>query len=411
VRRGLVAVVAVVLAATAACGGSAGGGAGGAGGAGNGGGGTSKGGENGAPKVTITPGNGAQKARPDQGIVVTAAGGTLQSVTVKAAGAAVPGTMSADHLTWRSKWTLTPGASYEASASAAGTGGKTTTATSAFRTLKPAVPLTITDVTPNRGEVVGVGMPITVLFNRPVGNKAAVERALEIHSTKPAVGAWLWVNDREVIFRTKNGSYWHANQKVSFTAHLAGVKAGSGVYGSADVTHNFRIGDSHIITVNSKTDRLVVKKNGKVFKTWGVSLGTGGDVQSDGVDHLLTTSGVHLTMAKSRVERMISPGKKKGDPGYYDEKVPFATRISNSGEYIHQNMDDPTCLGNRNCSHGCVRSPAASAQWFYGWAYRGDVVIITGTNRQLGWDNGWGYYQKPWKQWVKGSALNASVTT
>jgi lipoprotein-anchoring transpeptidase ErfK/SrfK len=401
-------VTAVILAVTTACAG----GGGGAGGGGNGdGGGTSKGGDDGAPKVTITPGNGAQKARPDQGVVVKATGGTLQNVTVKAGKNDVPGQMSADHLTWRSKWTLTPGTSYRTSASALGTGGKTTTATSAFRTLKPAVPLTIIDVTPARGETVGVGMPITVLFNRAVGDKAAVERSLELHSTKPTVGAWFWVNDRQVIFRTRNGRYWPADQRVSFTAHLAGVKSAAGVYGSGDVTHNFRIGDSHLITVNAKTHRLVVKKNGKVYRSWGVSLGTGGDVQSDGVDHLLTTSGVHLTMAKVRLERMVAPGKKKGDPGYYDEKVPFATRISNSGEYIHQNMDDPTCLGNRNCSHGCVRSPAANAEWFFGWAYRGDVVVITGTRRQLGWDNGWGYYQKPWKQWVKGSALDAPVTT
>jgi lipoprotein-anchoring transpeptidase ErfK/SrfK len=361
--------------------------------------------------VTITPANGAQKARPDKGIVVTAVGGTLQNVTVKAGSAKVPGKMSADHLSWRSTWTLTPSTSYQTSASALGTDGKTTTVTSTFRTLKPATPLTIVDVTPARGETVGVGMPVAVIFNRSVGDKAAVERSLEITSTKHTVGAWFWVNAREVIFRTKNGSYWPADQNVTFTAHLAGVKSGAGVYGSGDVTHKFRIGDSHIITVNSKTDRLVVKKNGKVYKTWGVSLGTGGDVQSDGVDHLLTTSGVHLTMAKSRMERMTPPGKKKGDLGWYDEMVPWATRISNSGEYIHQNMDDPTCLGDRNCSHGCVRSPASSAQWFYGWAYRGDVVIITGTARQLGWDNGWGYYQKPWKQWVNGSALNAPITT
>ena len=36
---------------------------------------------------------------------------------------------------------------------------------------------------------------------------------------------------------------------------------------------------------------------------------------------------------------------------------------------------------------------------------------ITGTNRPLDWTNGWGFWQKPWSQWVKGSANKKPVTT
>ncbi|WP_165975365.1 L,D-transpeptidase [Actinomadura rubrisoli] len=379
---------------------------------------TAKGGEDGTPKVSITPADGDGRARPDAGVTVTAAGGTLGQVSVKLKGTEVPGTLSADKTSWRSAWTLTPGGKYQVSATATSPKGKATTATSAFRAAKATALTTVSNVIPNPNETVGTGMPILVQFNKPVPEKArpAVERAIEISSTTPTEGAWRWLSAGEsfnglpsVVFRPKRP--WAPHQKVTVTVHYAGLKIGDSVYGDKDVTRRFRIGDSHTVNINAKTHRLVIRKNGRIVRKWGVSLGAGGDVQGDGVDHLLTTSGVHLTMDRSRLERMRPPGKKKGDPGWYDEQVPWATRISNSGEYIHQNMDDPTCLGNRNCSHGCVRSPAGDAQWFYNWAYRGDLVTITGTKRNLDWTNGFGYWQLPFAKWMKGSALGKPVTT
>ncbi len=396
-------VLAALLTVISACGGKS---SGGGSGNGNGNGGSASSG----PKVTITPVDGAKKARPDQGVTVTAAGGTLQTVNVTAQGKPVPGTLSADKTTWKSTWTLAPGTAYQASATAAGSNGKTTTASASFKTLTPANSLAIQYILPGTGSTVGIGMPIIVQFNKPVQNRAAVERSLVVTSQKSVTGAWFWYSSTQVIFRTKNGHYWPANQKVTVTAHLAGVKSGSS-YGATDVSHTFKIGDAHIITASAITHKLTVKDNGKVVRSWGVSMGRGGDVEKDGVDHLLTTSGIHLVMGHSRIEHMVSPGKKKGDPGYYEEDVPWASRISNSGEFIHQSMGDLGCLGRANCSHGCVRSPAADAQWFFKWSYLGDVVNITGTKRNLIWWNGWGYYQMPWATWVKGGALDKAVQT
>ncbi|MEO5876447.1 MAG: Ig-like domain-containing protein [Streptosporangiaceae bacterium] len=362
--------------------------------------------------VVFNPANGSAGAKPERGIKITAAGGTLENVVANYQGKPIPGEYSGDKLTWKTTWPLAPATSYKITATVKNPEGQQSTVVSKFRTLKPADSLAITDVTPMAGEKVGVGMPIIVRFNRTVVDKKAVEKAMIVKSTKPAVGAWYWSmldGVQTAIFRPKK--FWAANQTVALNARLAGVKAGKGLYGTVNLKKSFRIGDAHIVTISATTHRLTARQNGTVVKTWGVSLGSGGDVQADGVDHLLTTSGVHLTMAHSRLERMRPPNKKKGDPGWYDEKVPFATRISNSGEYIHQNMDDPSCLGNRNCSHGCVRSPSASAEWFMGWSYRGDPVTITGTRRQLDWTNGWGFWQKPWSQWVAGSAAKKPVTT
>ncbi|WP_243717758.1 Ig-like domain-containing protein [Actinomadura sp. KC345] len=398
----------LVLGLVAGCGGGDGG---------SGGGKTAKGGNNGTPQVTIVPANGSGKARPDQGVTVSAAGGTLGKVSVKLKGADVPGTFSPDKTRWRSKWTLRPGGGYQVSATATSPQGKSTTATSAFRTSRATAATRINNVVPSENETVGTGMPVFVQFNKTVPEKAkpAIERSIEISSTTPTEGAWRWLSAGEsfnglpsVVFRPKRP--WKPHQKVSVTVNYAGLRIGDDVFGDKSVTRNFKIGDSHTVTINAKTHRLVAKENGRTVRNWGVSLGSGGEVKN-GVDTLLTTSGVHLTMDRSRMERMVSPGKKKGDPGYYDEKIPWATRITNSGVYIHQNTEDPSCLGRRNCSHGCIRSPTADAKWFYNWSYRGDLVNVTGTKRELGWTNGWAYWQLPFPKWAKGSALDKPVTT
>ena len=61
------------------------------------------------PAVTIAPANGDARARPDQGVVVRASGGTLGAVAVTFEGEQVPGALAPDRTTWRSSWTLQPG--------------------------------------------------------------------------------------------------------------------------------------------------------------------------------------------------------------------------------------------------------------------------------------------------------------
>mgnify|MGYP001948632437 CR=1 FL=1 len=368
-----------------------------------------------APQVTITPGTGTAKALPERGVVVQVSNGTLEQVNVTVKGKPVRGEMSPDKTTWRSR-TLWPGASYEVSVVARNEKGKTTTATSSFTTLKATAPLNVVDMIPMAGEKVGVGMPITLTFNRGISDagKKAVEQALKVKSTKPAVGAWYWVSDRQVIFRTKNEQYWQPNQTVRLTAELAGVKIGKGVYGTRDFSRTFKIGDSHISTVSTKTKKMVVKVNGKVVKRTGISAGKGGRVVN-GVDTYLTTSGVHLTMSKHRVERMTSEWmgvdpKDKANGGY-DLLLPHAVRISSSGEYVHASPDRYWAFGRYNASHGCINTPPPFAEWFYNLSYRGDIVIVTGSKRRLEWNNGWSYYQMPWDRWVKGGALDREVTT
>ena len=357
--------------------------------------------------ATIVPANGVKKVRPDKGVQVTAASGVLDKVTVQGGGHAVEGALSADKKSWRTKWTLKPGATYTVTATAKNNSGKITTSTSNFTTMKAPSSVKVSDVIPSARETVGVGIPITVNFDNPVANKAAVEKALEVRSSEPVEGAWHWVTSQQVIFRTK--SYWPAHTSVSLVAHMSGVRASSKVYGTKDFTRSFKIGASHVAKVNLKTHKSKVYVDGKLAKTIPVSGGMGGG-DSHGND-FRTTSGVHLAMGKMPEVWMTSPNIKKDEPGYYHELVLKDVQISNSGEYLHQSPGEYGCLGNSNCSHGCVRQTVAGARWFYNLSRRGDVIDISGTSRDLAWNNGWGYWQMSWKKWVKGSALNKPVTT
>ncbi|HZE31672.1 MAG TPA: Ig-like domain-containing protein [Actinoallomurus sp.] len=357
--------------------------------------------------TTITPANGATKVRPDKGVQVTAASGVLDQVTVQSGERKAEGTLSPDKKSWTSKWTLKPGATYTVTATAKNAGGKVTTSTSKFTTMKASSSVKVSDVTPSAREKVGVGMPITINFDTPVANKSAVEKALEVRSTKPVEGAWRWITSQQIIFRTK--SYWPAHTSVSLVAHMSGVRAASKVYGTKDFTRTFKIGASHIAKVSLKTDKSKVYVDGKLAKTIAVSGGMGGG-DSHGND-FRTTSGVHLAMGKLPEVWMTSPNVKKGESGYYHELVLKDVQISNSGEYLHQSPGEYECLGNRNCSHGCVRQTVAGARWFYNISQRGDIISISGTSRKLEWNNGWGYYQMPWKTWVKGGALKKPVMT
>ncbi len=283
-----------------------------------------------APRLVITPKDGATGVRPDLGVVVEAAKGTLDHVTVLPKGSegdSLPGELSSDHTSWRTRWTLVPGRSYSVRATAISPEGRTTTASSTFTTQSASQTIAIADVTPSADETVGVGMPLTVTFDREVRNKDRVERALEVRSTKAAKGAWRWVSDQQVIFRTSR--YWQPHQQVTLIAHLAGVRAAKDVYGTSDYTQRFKIGDANVSVINVKTHRMVVSRDGKRVRDIGISAGKGGSWM------FTTTNGVHAVMRKASPVVMTSEWMgvtDPKDPRYYKLTVFDAVQISNSGE-------------------------------------------------------------------------------
>ncbi|MFI7634934.1 Ig-like domain-containing protein [Nonomuraea sp. NPDC049400] len=348
------------------------------------------------PVVQVSPAFDAKRARTDRGLVVRALGGTLSRVLVFEGGAQVPGRLDGSRTVWRSAWTLKPAAEYTVTATAAGVRGPATVAMGRFRTRAVARGFQVASTTPLPGETVGTGMPVIVDFDTPIADKAAVERTLEVKAESPVEGAWRWTSDTQVVYRPRR--FWTPHQQVTVTAHLAGARAGAGRYGAADSTFAFTVGRAQTSSIDTRTHQMLVRRDGVIVQRMPISAGMATTPE------YTTTSGIHLTMDKGNPVRMISPGRVKGDPGYYDLMIDHAVRISNSGEYVHA-KDNVWAQGRANVSHGCINSRPDQAAWFYRSSLRGDPVTITGTDRELEWNNGWGFWQLPWEKWRQGSAL------
>jgi lipoprotein-anchoring transpeptidase ErfK/SrfK len=394
-RRALAGLCGVAVIAVAGCSGGAGGGKAGSG--------HTQGSPapSPAPVIKITPVTGAKGVRPNLPIRVWALSGRLTSVTVRAGGRDVSGQMNRQGTEWRSRWALAPGAKYVVQATAGNSAGKTVTAMSRFHTLRPAMTFSASldwTLAANQGRAYGIGLPIILNFSQPVQDRAAVQKALVVKAQNPVPGAWRWLTDEQVVYRAE--TYWPPHQTVTLKAHLVGVRAAAGVYGTKNLTYKFRIGAARITTVNIRTHHLTMRIDGKVARRYGISAG-------DGTSLFYTTpSGTALTMDKARIVIMTNPNVPKGAPGWYREPVPLAVRLTNSGIYLHETPGAEWCLGVMNCSHGCIRQPPNQALWFYNTNQTADVVHVTGTNRKMAFGDGWTLYQMPWKRWVKGSTVN-----
>ncbi|MEU8354832.1 Ig-like domain-containing protein [Nonomuraea sp. NPDC048882] len=349
-------------------------------------------------KLSITPADGTKKVAPDTAIGVKVTGGKLGELAVAdARGRPVKGAVGADGL-WRPRWPLRPSTAYTVSAQATGTDGKQVTGRSTFTTLKPRRVLE-SGMSPLDGEKVGVGMPVQLLLSRPIPGqreRAAIERSLVVTMSRPVEGAWSWVSDREVQFRPRE--YWPVGQKVTVVAHLAGLRAGAGVWGTKDRRLSFTVGPEHITKVDAKTHRAVVREDGEVVKTIPVSLGRPGDDSYSGV-----------MIAQEKAADIVMDSATIGEPGEYRIKTKWNVRMTYSGTFFHAAPWSTGAQGSSNVSHGCVNASPANARWFYDFTQRGDIIEVTGTSRKLRFGNGPTPWAKSWEAWLAGSALGKPI--
>jgi hypothetical protein len=135
--------------------------------------------------ITIAPADNRVNVPLDAAVKATVSGGTLSKITVTAAnGAKVRGTLSERKTAWSTNAGFAPDAVYQVEATALNAEGEPTEVIQTFSTLKPSKELD-TDIMPLEGSRVGVAMPITVKFDEPVANRAAVEKRLEVPTSKP----------------------------------------------------------------------------------------------------------------------------------------------------------------------------------------------------------------------------------
>ena len=151
--------------------------------------------------------------------------------------------------------------------------------------------------------------------------------------------------------------------------------------------------------VNVQTHEMSVYINGDLARTMPISAGKPG---------FITRSGTKVIMEKVRHKTMDAAtiGIPESSPEYYNIDVEYAMRVTHSGEFLHAAPWSAGSQGVANVSHGCVGMSMEDAAWLFNISKRGDVVEVTGSDRQMTLYNGYGDWNASFKDYKQGSALS-----
>jgi lipoprotein-anchoring transpeptidase ErfK/SrfK len=350
------------------------------------------------PKVVLAsdPPDGAVDVRPDAAVSVTAQFGRIVNAELlDDADQKVAGVLAPDGTAWSTAGSpLAPGARYRVNLQVDTPRGVRSRLWS-FTTLTPTDTISAR-VSPGDDETVGIGQPVIVRFNDVVANKAAVEQRLRVSTSVPVTGAWHWFSDSEVHYRPPD--YWPPHSQVEVQANLAGVDLGDGRWGERNITTRFAIGDAQISTVDLRTHRMVVTRNGQQIADIPHSSGKAG---------FPTMTGTLLVL--NREAEVIMDSSTNGIPlsasEGYRTRVKWATRLTNTGIYVHAAPWSVDSQGSANVSHGCVNVSDEWGRWFYENSQLGDIVNVVGGERPpSSTDAGSRDWNMSWDEWVGGSA-------
>ncbi|RBO91628.1 L,D-transpeptidase [Nocardia puris] len=206
------------------------------------------------------------------------------------------------------------------------------------------------------GETVGVAQPIIITFKEPIADRALAEKVIKVTSSKEAPGHFYWFSDRQVRWRPNE--FWPDNTDVR-------VEAGG-------TSSSFRIGDAIVTTADDATKTITVTRNGEVVKTMPTSLGK---------PKYETPNGTYIVGERHREMVMDSStyGVPIDAPEGYKLDVEYATRLSNSGIFLHAAPWSVGSQGVANVSHGCLNVSTEDARWFFENVQKGDPVIVQNT--------------------------------
>lgn len=206
---------------------------------------------------------------------------------------------------------------------------------------------------PVNGSMVGVAKPIYINFARSIANRQMAQAAVHVSSVPPVPGKFYWLSDTQLRWRPID--FWPANTTVNVDA--GGAKS------------SFRTGESLVATVDNKTHQMEIMRNGKLEKTFPVSMGKTGNDTPNGTYYVLEKfPSIVMDSATYGVPSTAAQG--------YKLTVQNAVRIDNSGNFVHSAPWSVADQGKRNVSHGCVNLSAANAQWFFDNFGSGDPIVV-----------------------------------
>ncbi|MFH0518043.1 L,D-transpeptidase [Streptomyces sp. M41] len=237
------------------------------------------------------------------------------------------------------------------------------------------------------GQVVGVGMPLSVTFDRPVprAERARVEEALKVRSAPAAEGAWSWVKDRNLL----------DGQRIDYRPrefHAPGTRITVSI--GSRLTRSVAVGRSLVATVDVRRHEMkVVTASGE--RRIPITAG------APGMD---TWNGTMVVSDKQR--RVLMDSRTVGYGDAYKDYYDYAVHLTASGTYLHQNPKADQYAGRSNVTHGCIGlATDGTARRFYEQVIPGDVIRVVGSKETVAPGNGYGDWNLSWDQWRAGSAL------
>ncbi len=203
---------------------------------------------------------------------MTVSKGTLTEVRMTTSdGTEVSGEISADKTSWKPSGQLERATTYKVTATATDSEGRAAHENASFTTVSPANSF-IGTFTPDDGATVGVGMPVSINFDKQITDKAAVQRGIKVSSSSGQEVACHWFNAQRMDCRPEN--YWQEGSTVTLKLALDGVEGAEGVYGVQQKTVTFKIGRNQVSYVDAKTKQMKVTQDGKTVKTIPISAGS-----------------------------------------------------------------------------------------------------------------------------------------
>ncbi|MBT2487366.1 L,D-transpeptidase family protein [Streptomyces sp. ISL-96] len=359
-------------------------------------------------RIAITPKGGADNVSINRGTKVTVSEGKLTEVTMTSTdGTDVAGTIAADGKSWKPDGQLKRSTTYKISATAADSEGREAHENGSFTTVSPENSF-IGNFTPDDGSKVGVGMPVSINFDKPITDKAAVQKGITVTSSSGQEVVGHWFSSQRLDFRPQE--YWKGGSTVTMKLALDGVEGADGVYGVQDKTVTFTVGRNQVSTVDAKSKTMTVTQDGKTIKTIPISAGAPENPTYNG------QMVISEKFKETRMDGSTVGFTKKDGKGEYDIKdVPHAMRLSTSGTFIHGNYwGADSIFGSANTSHGCVglndakgaNDPKQPGAWFFNNSIVGDVVVVKNSpDKTIKPDNGLNGWNMDWEQWKAGSAI------
>jgi lipoprotein-anchoring transpeptidase ErfK/SrfK len=218
----------------------------------------------------------------------------------------------------------------------------------------PSTPqIVVAGVEPSKGEVVGVAMPVTVRFARPVVDRTAAERSIQISSPTNTTGRFNWLNDNAVQWLPNE--FWPAHSRIQVLTHgfSTDFETGAGVVGVANIS-------AHTFTVSI---------DGQVAREMPASMGK---------PKFPTPVGNYTALSKERTVTFDSRtiGIPLSDPEGYLVKGEYAVRVTWGGVYVHSAPWSVGSQGYANVSHGCINLSPDNAAWYFDTVHVGDPIIV-----------------------------------